>query len=84
MKEGGWSSRRGRVWAKKESKLNSRDKWRGVDLPGKLSRDPWRERLGSRNPIVGESAWHGQVRRGRRLPRGVDPVDERSFNERCN
>lgn len=41
---GGWSRRRGRVWAKKESKLNSRDKWRGVDLPGKLSRDPWRER----------------------------------------
>lgn len=65
---GGWSRRRRRVWAKKESKLNSRDKWRGVDLPGKLSRDPWR---GSDPETRLLAKARGTVRcNGRRFPRG--------------
>lgn len=49
---------------KEESKLNSRDKWRGVDLPGKLS--PWIPgELGTRS-LLAKARGTGQVQRGRR------------------
>lgn len=63
---------------KKESKLNSRDKWRGVDLPGKLSRDPWR---GSDPETRLLAKARGTVRcNGEDASLEVDPVDERSTN----